>query len=213
MSASRLFILASIGCGLAPTIHWLIAFRFVQGLGASVSMVIPRAIVRDLHTGLEATRLMSLVMLVFSVCPILAPLIGSGLIVPFGWRAVFAGVTVAAALGLHDGGVPPAGDAARATPHRQRSQNRARRLWRPLARRALSGADLHGGVRHGELLCIPGVVVVHLYRPFRHDADAVQLRLRHQRHRLHRRIAVQRPPRRPLRPRPRHRDRGRPGTP
>ena len=95
-----LFILASIGCGLAPTIHWLIAFRFVQGLGASVSMVIPRAIVRDLHTGLEATRLMSLVMLVFSVCPILAPLIGSGLIVPFGWRAVFAGVTVAAALGL-----------------------------------------------------------------------------------------------------------------
>ena len=43
---------------------------------------------------------MSLVMLVFSVCPILAPLIGSGLIVPFGWRAVFAGITVAAALGL-----------------------------------------------------------------------------------------------------------------
>ena len=48
-----LFILASIGCGLAPSIHWLIAFRFVQGLGASVSMVIPRAVVRDLHTGLE----------------------------------------------------------------------------------------------------------------------------------------------------------------
>ena len=56
-------------------------------------MVIPRAIIRDLHTGVEATRLMSLVMLVFSVSPILAPLTGSALIVPFGWRAVFVAVT------------------------------------------------------------------------------------------------------------------------
>jgi DHA1 family bicyclomycin/chloramphenicol resistance-like MFS transporter len=89
------FILASIGCALAPTIEWLIAFRFVQGIGACASMVIPRAIIRDLHTGVEATRLMALIMLVFSVSPILAPLTGSALIVPFGWRAVFVGVTIA----------------------------------------------------------------------------------------------------------------------
>jgi DHA1 family bicyclomycin/chloramphenicol resistance-like MFS transporter len=63
-------------------------------------MVIPRAIIRDLHTGVEATRLMALVMLVFSVSPILAPLAGSALIVPFGWRAVFVAVTVAALLSL-----------------------------------------------------------------------------------------------------------------
>ena len=78
----------------------MIAFRFIQGIGASAVMVIPRAIIRDLHTGLEATRLMSLVMLVFSVCPILAPLLGSALIVPFGWQAVFVAITIAAALGL-----------------------------------------------------------------------------------------------------------------
>lgn len=95
-----LFILGSIGCALAPNIHWLIALRVVQGVGAAAMMVIPRAIIRDLHTGIEATRLMSLVMLVFSVCPILAPLIGSALIVPFGWRAVFVGVTIAAVAGL-----------------------------------------------------------------------------------------------------------------
>lgn len=95
-----LFIAGSIGCGLAPTIEWLIAFRFIQGLGASALMVIPRAIIRDLHTGVEATRLMALVMLVFSVSPILAPLTGSALIVPFGWRAVFVAVTVAAVAGL-----------------------------------------------------------------------------------------------------------------
>ena len=95
-----LFIAGSIGCGLAPSIEWLIAFRFVQGVGASSVMVIPRAIIRDLHTGTEATRLMALVMLVLSVSPILAPLTGSALIVPFGWRAVFVAVTLVAVVGL-----------------------------------------------------------------------------------------------------------------
>lgn len=94
------FALGGIGCGLAPSIEWLIFYRFVQGIGAAAVMVIPRAIIRDLHTGVEATRLMSLVMLVFSVSPILAPLIGSAVIVPFGWRAVFVAVTIVAALGL-----------------------------------------------------------------------------------------------------------------
>jgi DHA1 family bicyclomycin/chloramphenicol resistance-like MFS transporter len=95
-----LFTIGSVGCGLASSIEWLIFFRVVQGIGASAVMVIPRAIIRDLHTGVEATRLMSLVMLVFSVSPILAPLSGSALIVPFGWRAVFVAVTVVALLGL-----------------------------------------------------------------------------------------------------------------
>jgi MFS transporter, DHA1 family, multidrug resistance protein len=94
------FILGSIGCGTARNIEWLIVFRFVQGVGAAAMMVIPRAILRDLHTGVEATRLMSLVMLVFSVSPILAPLTGSALIVPFGWRAVFVAVTLIAVLGI-----------------------------------------------------------------------------------------------------------------
>ena len=91
-----LFILGSIGCALAPSVGWLIAFRVLQGAGAAAMGVIPRAIIRDLHTGTEATRLMALVMLVFSVSPILAPLSGSALIVPFGWRAVFVAVTIAA---------------------------------------------------------------------------------------------------------------------
>ncbi len=93
-----LFIAGAIGCALAPDVGWLIAFRVVQGAGAAAMGVIPRAIVRDLHTGVEATRLMALVMLVFSVSPILAPLTGSALIVPFGWRAVFVAVTIAAAI-------------------------------------------------------------------------------------------------------------------
>jgi MFS transporter, DHA1 family, multidrug resistance protein len=94
-----LFVAASLGCALAPNIGTLIAFRFVEGLAACAGMVIPRAIVRDLHTGVDATRLMSLLMLVFSVSPILAPLTGSFVIQLAGWRAVFWTVTAAALLG------------------------------------------------------------------------------------------------------------------
>ncbi|HEY1104384.1 MAG TPA: multidrug effflux MFS transporter [Burkholderiaceae bacterium] len=95
-----LFAAGSVGCALAPDIHTLVVLRFVQGLGACAGMVIPRAVVRDLHTGHDAARLMSLLMLVFSVSPILAPLAGSFLIEAFGWRSVFWAVLVAAALGL-----------------------------------------------------------------------------------------------------------------
>lgn len=94
------FMVGSLGCALAPDIDMLIAWRIIQGIGASSVMVIPRAIIRDLHTGVEAARLMSLVMLVFSVSPILAPLAGSALIVPFGWRAVFVAVSITTLLSL-----------------------------------------------------------------------------------------------------------------
>ncbi|MBO9515761.1 MAG: multidrug effflux MFS transporter [Variovorax sp.] len=94
------FALASIGCALATDIEMLIALRFVQGLGAAAGMAIPRAVVRDLHTGSDAARLMSLLMLVFSVSPILAPLAGSAVIALTGWRGVFWAVTIAAVIGL-----------------------------------------------------------------------------------------------------------------
>ncbi|QPC88169.1 Bcr/CflA family efflux MFS transporter [Mesorhizobium sp. NBSH29] len=92
------FAVGSVGAALAPTVEWLIAFRFLQGIGACPGMVVPRAIVRDLHTGNEAARLMSMLMLVFSISPILAPLTGSVIIDAYGWRAVFWVVTIAAAI-------------------------------------------------------------------------------------------------------------------
>ncbi|MFL9668808.1 multidrug effflux MFS transporter [Variovorax sp. AB1(2024)] len=95
-----LFALASVGCAMATDIQTLIVLRFVQGLGAAAGMAIPRAVVRDLHTGTDAARLMSLLMLVFSVSPILAPLAGSAVIALAGWRGVFWAVTIAAVAGL-----------------------------------------------------------------------------------------------------------------
>ncbi|MEK9802851.1 MAG: multidrug effflux MFS transporter [Curvibacter sp.] len=95
-----LFALGSVGCALAPDIETLIALRFVQGLGACACTVVPRAIVRDLYTGHEALRLMSTLMLVFSVSPILAPLAGSLLTESLGWRSAFWFMLGAGLVGL-----------------------------------------------------------------------------------------------------------------
>jgi len=95
-----LFAAASVGCALAQDIDTLVLLRALQGLGAAAGMAVPRAVVRDLHTGTDAARLMSLLMLVFSVSPILAPLVGSAVIAVSGWRGVFWAVTLAALAGL-----------------------------------------------------------------------------------------------------------------
>lgn len=95
-----LFLLASIGCAFASTIEWLIALRFLQGVGAASVMAIPRAIIRDCYTGTAATRLMTTVMLVISISPMLAPLVGSAVIEPFGWPAVFLAVAAASLVSL-----------------------------------------------------------------------------------------------------------------
>ena len=95
-----LFAIASVGCALTSDVQTLVVLRFLQGLGAAAGMAIPRAVVRDLHTGTEAARIMSLLMLVFSVSPILAPLVGSGVIALAGWRGVFWAVALASLAGL-----------------------------------------------------------------------------------------------------------------
>ena len=92
-----LFIAASIACSTAESVAALTFYRFLQGLGGCAGMVLARAIVRDLYSGTEAARLFSLVLLVLGVSPLLAPIVGSGLIALFPWTAIFWAV---AAFGL-----------------------------------------------------------------------------------------------------------------
>ncbi len=95
-----IFLLGSVICTMAPSVDWLIAGRFVQGLGGAAMMVVPRAIIRDMYTGHAATRLMAAVMLVISVSPMLAPLAGSGLMAVTGWRGIFGALVVAGLVSL-----------------------------------------------------------------------------------------------------------------
>ncbi len=117
------FILATAGCALAPSLPALVGFRFLQGLGISAVMVIPRAIIRDRHTGAEATRLMAMVMLVISVSPMLAPLAGSLVMLLGGWRAIFGvlGLAALVSLALTAWALPETLPAERRVPVRARS--------------------------------------------------------------------------------------------
>ena len=95
-----IYLVGTAGCYLAPSIGALIAWRVVQALGAAAVMVVPRAIIRDMHTGHEATRMMAAIMLVISVSPMLAPLAGSAVIAVADWRAIFGVLAIAGVISL-----------------------------------------------------------------------------------------------------------------
>jgi|UniRef100_A0A8J4H8P5 DHA1 family bicyclomycin/chloramphenicol resistance-like MFS transporter len=86
---TALYALASLGCALAPGLWLFSACRTLAAIGGSASMVIPRAMVRDLADGHEAARLLSRLMLVMGVVPILAPAAGGAVLVVAGWRVIF----------------------------------------------------------------------------------------------------------------------------
>lgn len=91
-----IFLLGTLICALSGTVEMMWAGRFIQGLGGAAVMVVPRAIIRDMATGHDATRLMAAIMLVISVSPMLAPLAGSGVLAVAGWRYIFGILAVAA---------------------------------------------------------------------------------------------------------------------
>ncbi|HKP07798.1 MAG TPA: multidrug effflux MFS transporter [Microbacterium sp.] len=81
-------VVSSAVAALAPNIEVLVIARFIQGLSGAAGMVIGRAVIADLATGRSAARAFSVVMMVGGVAPIVAPLLGSMLLEPFGWRGI-----------------------------------------------------------------------------------------------------------------------------
>jgi DHA1 family bicyclomycin/chloramphenicol resistance-like MFS transporter len=80
IAGSVLFVCASIGASLSTDMTQFIGWRFAQGLGACAGQAIPRAMIRDLHSGPAAARLKGSFLLMISIAPLLAPMVGSGLI-------------------------------------------------------------------------------------------------------------------------------------
>ena len=93
-----LFTLASLGCALAPSIGWLIAFRALQGMSAGAGMVVSRAVIRDMFAPAHAQRVMSQVTIYFGIAPAIAPLVGGWLFVHADWHSIFWFLTAVGAL-------------------------------------------------------------------------------------------------------------------
>ncbi|MEU6643322.1 Bcr/CflA family multidrug efflux MFS transporter [Saccharomonospora sp. NPDC046836] len=94
LAGVAVFIAASVVCTVSPSIEVLIAARVVQAFGAAAGMVIARAAVRDLYSGVAMARFFSMLMLVTGLAPILAPVIGGQLLAIASWRGIFAALTV-----------------------------------------------------------------------------------------------------------------------
>ena len=89
LTSLAVFAVASLGCAAAHSVHYLWAFRILQGISAGAGVVIGRAIIRDLYTGAHATRLLSLVTMIFSVAPAIAPILGGWIVKLLDWRSIF----------------------------------------------------------------------------------------------------------------------------
>lgn len=88
------FAVTSVACAFAPSIEVLIGIRVVQGLCGAAGMVIARAVVHDLFTGVDAVAAFSTLAAVMGVAPVLAPLVGGGVAAFSSWRGVFIALAV-----------------------------------------------------------------------------------------------------------------------
>ena len=89
LASLAVYAVASLGCAAVHSIEYLWAFRILQGVSAGAGVVIGRAIIRDLYSGAEAERMMSLVTMIFSVSPAIAPIVGGWVVSVVVWRAIF----------------------------------------------------------------------------------------------------------------------------
>ncbi|CAM3509905.1 MFS transporter [Rouxiella silvae] len=80
---------ASVWCAMAPNIDQLIIARLLQGIAGAGGAVLSRAVARDLYSGHDLTKFFALLMLVNGLAPIIAPVLGGGLLTFLSWRGIF----------------------------------------------------------------------------------------------------------------------------
>ena len=93
-----IFSTASLLCGFATNIHWLILFRILQGIGGGVSIVVGSAVIKDTYDGAQCARIMSAMGIAIAVSPAMAPIIGGWVAEHLTWHWVFYIVGVVATL-------------------------------------------------------------------------------------------------------------------
>lgn len=93
-SGMGIFVIAACVAATANDMELLLVARFVQGFGAASAIVVSRAVVRDISSGKDAARLMSLMTMIFTAAPVIAPSIGALLVSNWNWRAPFVVIAI-----------------------------------------------------------------------------------------------------------------------
>ena len=89
IGAMSFFCAGSLGCALSQSIEAFLGWRGLQGLAVGATTVVGRALIRDLFEGPAAQRQFAQVNLVFTLAPVLAPIVGGYLLTTVGWRSIF----------------------------------------------------------------------------------------------------------------------------
>ena len=89
MICAATFVVGAALSAVAPSLEMLLAARFLQGLGAAGPRSVGMAMVRDLYKGRDMARIVSLVMMIFTIVPAVAPLVGQGVLTLGSWRLIF----------------------------------------------------------------------------------------------------------------------------
>lgn len=88
-AGSALYIFAAAVAWFSSSLELVLAARVLQGIGAAAPRIVAIAIMRDLYAGREMARMMSIAMMIFTIFPAFAPLLGAGIIALVGWRGIF----------------------------------------------------------------------------------------------------------------------------
>ena len=98
LGGTLVFAAAAAACAMSQSIDHLIVMRFFHGLAAAAASVVINALMRDIYPKEEFSRMMSFVMLVTTVAPLVAPMVGGAVLVWFSWHAIFWILALAALL-------------------------------------------------------------------------------------------------------------------
>jgi DHA1 family bicyclomycin/chloramphenicol resistance-like MFS transporter len=90
------YVLCSLGCALITDMTWMLVLRALQAVLSGALNVLPSAIIRDRVGGDRMARMQSLIFMVFMIVPMLAPLLGQGIMMQLGWRWIFGMMAVLA---------------------------------------------------------------------------------------------------------------------
>lgn len=84
-----LFIAGSAGCAMSSSVPTMIGWRMVQAIGACASVVLSRAMIRDLYAGHQAARMLSVLMTAMAIAPLIGPTVGGLILQVASWHAIF----------------------------------------------------------------------------------------------------------------------------
>ncbi len=94
LGSAAIYIAASALAWAAEALELILAARLLQGLAAAGPRVAAMAMMRDLYSGRQMAQVVSFAMIVFTLVPAIAPLLGAGIIRIGGWRGIFVAFVV-----------------------------------------------------------------------------------------------------------------------